>query len=139
MHLSSSRFVLLAGLAAALAPGTATAQTWPAKPIRFVVPFAAGGANDLMARAAAEGVSERLGQPVVIENKPGAGAVLGADIVAKSRARRLHLPDQRRWRRLQQHDQEADALQGQRPGAGGDDRTRTVGHRRARRARRTRT
>jgi tripartite-type tricarboxylate transporter receptor subunit TctC len=60
------------------------AQTWPTKPIRFVVPFAAGGANDLMARAAADGASKVLGQPVVIDNKPGAGGTLGADLVAKS-------------------------------------------------------
>jgi tripartite-type tricarboxylate transporter receptor subunit TctC len=62
----------------------ASAQSWPAKPIRLVVPFAAGGANDLMARAAAEGASKVLGQPVVIDNKPGAGGTLGADLVAKS-------------------------------------------------------
>jgi tripartite-type tricarboxylate transporter receptor subunit TctC len=62
----------------------ASAQTWPNKPIKFVVPFAAGGANDLMARAAAEGASKALGQPVVIDNKPGAGGTLGADLVAKS-------------------------------------------------------
>jgi hypothetical protein len=43
-----------------------------------------GGANDLMARAAAEGASKQLGQPVIIDNKPGAGAILGADVVAKS-------------------------------------------------------
>jgi len=83
MH-PSSRLVLLAGLAAALACGTASAQTWPTKPIRLVVPFSAGGANDLMARAAAEGASKALGQPIVVDNKPGAGATLGADIVAKS-------------------------------------------------------
>ena len=77
MHLSSSRFVLLAGLAAALACGSASAQTWPTKPIRLVVPFAAGGANDLMARAAAEGASKALGQPIVVDNKPGAGTTLG--------------------------------------------------------------
>ncbi|MBT2322096.1 tripartite tricarboxylate transporter substrate binding protein [Variovorax paradoxus] len=80
----SFRFVLLAGLAGALACGAAAAQGWPAKPIRLVVPFSAGGANDLMARAAAEGASKALGQPIVIDNKPGAGAALGADIVAKS-------------------------------------------------------
>jgi tripartite-type tricarboxylate transporter receptor subunit TctC len=49
------------------------------------VPFAAGGANDLIARAAAEGVSKRLKQPVVIENKPGAGTLVGSDYVAKSK------------------------------------------------------
>lgn len=62
----------------------AQAQAWPNKPIRFVVPFTAGGANDLMARAAAEGAAKALGQPVVIDNKPGAGGSLGADLVAKS-------------------------------------------------------
>ncbi|MDB5731256.1 MAG: Twin-arginine translocation pathway signal [Variovorax sp.] len=74
----------LLGLAGALACGGAAAQSWPTKPIRLVVPFSAGGANDLMARAAAEGASKALGQPIVIDNKPGAGATLGADIVAKS-------------------------------------------------------
>jgi len=65
-------------------PAAAQTQPWPTKPIRFVVPFSAGGANDLMARAAAEGASKVLGQPIVIENKPGAGAMLGTDVVAKS-------------------------------------------------------
>lgn len=60
------------------------AQAWPIKPIKFVVPFTAGGANDLMARAAAEGAAKALGQAVVIDNKPGAGGSLGADFVAKS-------------------------------------------------------
>jgi tripartite-type tricarboxylate transporter receptor subunit TctC len=72
------------GIATALAVDTASAQAWPTRPIRLVVPFAAGGANDLMARAAAEGASKALGQPIVVDNKPGAGAVLGSDIVAKS-------------------------------------------------------
>ena len=61
-----------------------TAQTWPTKPIRFVVPFGPGGANDLVARAVAEAASKQLGQPIIIENKPGAGSSLGADIVAKA-------------------------------------------------------
>ncbi len=83
MH-PSRRLALLAGLAALLAAHGAAAQGWPAKPIRLVVPFSAGGANDLMARAAADGASKALGQPIVVDNKPGAGATLGADIVAKS-------------------------------------------------------
>ncbi|MGV3682810.1 MAG: Bug family tripartite tricarboxylate transporter substrate binding protein [Acidovorax sp.] len=62
----------------------AQAQAWPAKTIRFVVPFSSGGANDLMARAAAEGAAKALGQPVIIDNRPGAGGSLGADLVAKS-------------------------------------------------------
>jgi tripartite-type tricarboxylate transporter receptor subunit TctC len=64
----------------------AFAQAWPSRPIRFIVPFSTGGANDLLGRAAAESVSKSLGQPVIVENKPGAGATLGADIVAKSAA-----------------------------------------------------
>ncbi len=64
--------------------GGASADVWPSRPIKFVVPFGPGGANDLVARAVAEGVSKQLGQPVVVENKPGAGSVLGADLVAKS-------------------------------------------------------
>ncbi|HZZ94970.1 MAG TPA: tripartite tricarboxylate transporter substrate binding protein [Usitatibacter sp.] len=74
----------IAALALALLPTLAQAE-WPDHPIRLVVPFAAGGANDLMGRAAAEGVSKRLGQPVVVENKPGAGAIIGAEYVAKSK------------------------------------------------------
>ena len=69
---------------AALWIGAAQAE-WPDHPVKWVVPFAAGGANDLIARAAAEGVSKRIGQPVIIENKPGAGAAVGAEYVAKSK------------------------------------------------------
>jgi len=73
-----------ASLAITFATGSAMAQTWPTKPIHFVVPFSAGGANDLMARAAADGASKALGQPIIVDNKPGAGTTLGADVVAKS-------------------------------------------------------
>lgn len=62
----------------------ALAETWPTRPIKFVVPFGPGGANDLVARAVAEAAGKQLGQPIVVENKPGAGSVLGADFVAKS-------------------------------------------------------
>jgi len=75
---------LAVGIAAFVGTHAAAQTNWPTRPIRLVVPFSAGGANDLMARAAAEGASKVLGQPVVIDNKPGAGATLGADIVAKS-------------------------------------------------------
>ena len=74
--------LLLAAPLAGLAPA-ALAQ-WPDKTIKWVVPFAPGGANDLIARAAAEGVSKRLKQTIIIENKPGAGAAIGAEYVAKA-------------------------------------------------------
>lgn len=59
---------------------------WPDHPIRWVVPFGPGGANDLITRVAAEGVRKRLGQPIVIENRPGAGAVVGTAAVARAPA-----------------------------------------------------
>ncbi|WPH15921.1 Bug family tripartite tricarboxylate transporter substrate binding protein [Variovorax paradoxus] len=59
---------------------------WPQRPIRIVAPYAAGGAGDESARAIADGLSKALGQPVVVDNKPGAGGVIGADLVAKSPA-----------------------------------------------------
>ena len=70
---------------AALLSASVTHAEWPDRPVKWIVPFAPGGANDLITRAAAEGVAKRLGQPVVIENKPGAGAAIGADFVAKSK------------------------------------------------------
>jgi tripartite-type tricarboxylate transporter receptor subunit TctC len=74
--------ILISSLA--LMPLVASAQAWPNKPIKFVVPFTAGGANDLLARAAAEGASKHLGQTILVDNKPGAGGGLGAALVAKS-------------------------------------------------------
>lgn len=71
-------------LAAAFAAGNASAQQFPSKPIRLIVPFAPGGATDYMGRAIGQKMSESLGQPVVVENKPGANAILGSDLVAKA-------------------------------------------------------
>jgi tripartite-type tricarboxylate transporter receptor subunit TctC len=78
------RLVLAA--TALLCSGAALAQAFPNKPIHAVVPFAAGSATDQIGRAFAEKMSATLGQPVVIDNKPGANGMLGADAVAKSPA-----------------------------------------------------
>lgn len=64
---------------------TAPAPAWPAKPISLIVPFPAGGTTDVLARALGLELSRAVGQPVIVENKPGAGATLGADFVAKAR------------------------------------------------------
>jgi hypothetical protein len=76
--------ILLPLMLAALSTALMAADPWPNRPIKFVVGFGPGGANDLVARAVAEGVSKQLGQPVIVENKPGAGSVVGGDYVAKS-------------------------------------------------------
>ena len=66
--------------------GPSFGQAWPTKPIRFVVPFAPGGASDVLARLVGQKLSERLGQPVVVENKPGAATTVGAAEVARAPA-----------------------------------------------------
>lgn len=73
------------GLFAAAAAPWAQAQAWPSKPVTIVVPFPPGGTTDVLARALAEKLTVSLGQTVIVESKPGAGATLGADYVAKSR------------------------------------------------------
>jgi tripartite-type tricarboxylate transporter receptor subunit TctC len=71
-------------LVLALMPSLVLAQSYPAKPLRLIVTFAAGGGADFVARAVAPKLGEFLGQPVVVDNRPGANGALGADIVAKS-------------------------------------------------------
>ena len=80
-----TRIALAIGLTAMASSTFAQAATnYPARPIKIVVPFAPGGTTDMLARLVGQRLTQSWGQPVVIENKPGAGATLGADIVAKS-------------------------------------------------------
>jgi tripartite-type tricarboxylate transporter receptor subunit TctC len=80
------RRTALAATLAFAAPAFAQAQTYPARPVRIVVPYATGGPADVYARFIAQRLSDSLGQPFVIDNKPGAGAVIGTDLVAKAPA-----------------------------------------------------
>jgi tripartite-type tricarboxylate transporter receptor subunit TctC len=78
------RRLLLAIVLTALGVGPALAQSYPSKPIRIIVPFAAGGTVDVTARLIGAKISESLGQPVIIENRPGSGGNAAAEAVAKS-------------------------------------------------------
>jgi len=84
-NLNRRHLIQAIALAAAMASGSAMAQAWPSKPISLVVPFPAGGTTDVLARALAEKLTLSLGQTVIVESKPGAGATLGADYVAKAK------------------------------------------------------
>lgn len=83
----SRRHLLLVALAAAAAAATvppAHAQSWPARPIRIVVPYPPGGFTDVTARLIAQKLQERLGQTVTVDNRPGANGIIGTDVVAKA-------------------------------------------------------
>jgi tripartite-type tricarboxylate transporter receptor subunit TctC len=78
--------ISIAALATALATPLVNAQAWPAKPVKYVVPFSPGGVSDGVARLIAQHLSEKLGQPVVIDNKPGVSGIVGTQAVARAPA-----------------------------------------------------
>lgn len=79
------RIVQALGLGLVLSAGGAMAQAWPSRAITLIVPFPAGGTTDVLARALADKLTLSLGQTVIVESKPGAGATLGADFVSKAK------------------------------------------------------
>jgi tripartite-type tricarboxylate transporter receptor subunit TctC len=83
MHLLRRRFLTLAGAAIA-APTLAYGETYPTRPVHMVVGFAAGGGADIMARLIGAPLGERLGQQIVVDNRPGAGTNIGTEVVAKA-------------------------------------------------------
>jgi tripartite-type tricarboxylate transporter receptor subunit TctC len=78
------RRLLLLGFACALFPQPGSAQNYPAKPIRFIVPFAPGGGNDILGRVVAQKLNDAFGVPVVVDNRGGAGGTIGTDLTAKA-------------------------------------------------------
>jgi tripartite-type tricarboxylate transporter receptor subunit TctC len=81
MRTGSSCIALAVALASTLAAGTAPADDYPSRPIRLIVPYAAGGGADSVARIVAKRVSETIGQPIVIENRGGGGSIIGTELV----------------------------------------------------------
>ena len=84
MQLTNRVLMMVLGCAMSWVSVTALAQAWPSRPIKYVVPFAPGGTTDILARTVGDKLSIALGQPVVVENKPGAGGGVGADFTAKA-------------------------------------------------------
>src|SRR6516225_7099457 len=86
MELSRRKFLHLAAAGAALGISpTAEAEAYPSRPVHLVVPFAAGGAGDALGRLVAHWLSERLGQPFLVENRAGAGGTIGTEAVVRAR------------------------------------------------------
>src|ERR1700680_2774446 len=84
MRTNSGCVALASALAIALAAGATRAEDYPSHPIRLIVPYAAGGGADSVARIVAKRVSENVGQPILIENRGGAGSIIGTEVVKKS-------------------------------------------------------
>jgi tripartite-type tricarboxylate transporter receptor subunit TctC len=85
VHFACGALLLLAGATSALAQGTpAPAETYPNKTIRYIVPYTPGAFNDTMGRIFAQKLQEAWGVPVVVENRPGGGTLIGTDAVAKA-------------------------------------------------------
>jgi tripartite-type tricarboxylate transporter receptor subunit TctC len=82
--MTTRRFQVLCLVAAASVSAAAGAQTWPAKPVRLVVPYTPGASNDTLSRATAQSMAPLLGQSIVIDNRPGAGGMIGAENVARA-------------------------------------------------------
>src|ERR1043166_8934226 len=76
--------LMIAVLAACVLIAPAAAQDFPAKPIRIIVPFGPGGGGDIVGRIFGQSLQEKLGQPVIIENKPGAAGTLGNELIARA-------------------------------------------------------
>jgi tripartite-type tricarboxylate transporter receptor subunit TctC len=83
LHISSGWLAVVAG-AMAMAPVYAAAQNYPVRPIRIIVPFTPGGSNDLVGRVLSQKFHETWGQPVIIDNRPGAGSTIGIDLVVRA-------------------------------------------------------
>src|SRR5512132_1990177 len=83
LHIRSTLMAAFAALL--LVPAATSAQSWPSKPITYVVPFTPGGSTDIVGRTVAQILTKSLGQPVVVENKPGAAGAVGASQVAKAK------------------------------------------------------
>lgn len=82
MHKPARRLLALAALS--LAATAATAQSWPTQPIRWIVPYPAGGGADVVARTVASGIEKPLGQTIVVENRPGAATIIGATAISQA-------------------------------------------------------
>ena len=81
---SSRRRFIASTLALTAAPAVIAQERWPNRPIRMIVPYPAGGNSDMVARWAADRLAAALGQPVIIENRAGAGATIGAQVAARA-------------------------------------------------------